>query len=999
MGFFNPNVVGSGASSINQAMSYLNQAKDKINTCNNYLDYRVRNRLYYNLGNLSGEISGFRDSASSIKSQVDNVINDYNRTLSKTNAMAGSTKSALSSDNIDNFKQMLSSDAQGLVNNLGFGFSTVIDLGNMALNDLNNKTNAVGAAYMDAANQAYSAGKGLYEMGAEFVKDPMAYVKSNIDGLAQNISDLSDSAQNAWNEMCASAIKAWEDTSAAVVSGATSLWESAQNLWDDFANSEAGKIIIGVATGVFDFVTTAISSIAMGISGLLNGILNVAEDIVDFVAIAGTAILTVPAAIIDVGSYLFTGEGAGMIDNLWAGTMGFVQTEHVNNAFEWIYTQTEVGKAVNEHAVDWMQYGSAGYEVSKGAGYLVGMIGLTVATGGVGGAAGGAAGLAGTAGRAGIGAIAKTGGKEAAKNGAKIAFASGTGSGTADAWRSGAGAFEGVGYGIANGAWEGSQWLVGGKFAGFGLKTVGIDVATGAADVPLRSALQGIYSDKSFMDRFNDNGGLSGIVMNMGLAGGFSGIGETSFFKKFFGNENKSQASKSSSKKVEKEVKLDTESSFAGVSNQRELYKKQGKIPAELLPIKSAIDEYVYLSNIKASESYNQWKTAGAYFQPKFLEHDTFINLESRMMELEKALDIKPSSTNHINETETIKSSNKPIKDLSTSERIDEYFELLNKKDNGKLTIESEKRLADLSMTLGILTKEPHVSGDKDFFAKTFKDDVETITERMSDFEFSDKPAEHYPDDDITLTDEMFITDQLDINEEMRFFNFDAFTSYYGKETANWRDSLNFEQYRIIKNYIGEDDFSSYVTMNGYLRGTLIDQFGNIQLYRKGSVIKYTPAQWYNKYNETVPQLLKRMEKEVATLNSTLNVSFKEPTVLYRGVSSNWLQNFLPSNVNVDDFLYKNNLSLSDYLKAFVGQTYSEKSFVSVAPTDEIWFVSSSKIKLEFVVDESSNFGPIGLYNQGEQEILLAQGQSFKIVDVIEPQQSDGQIVVRLEKV
>lgn len=100
---------------------------------------------------------------------------------------------------------------------------------------------------------------------------------------------------------------------------------------------------------------------------------------------------------------------------------------------------------------------------------------------------------------------------------------------------------EGLGYGAVNGIWEGAQWYLGGKFAGKGLKTIAADTISGAVDVPLRTLYQGIYSDEGFEQRFQNNGGVQGTILNAAIAGSLSSLGELPSSREFLSREVSSQ--------------------------------------------------------------------------------------------------------------------------------------------------------------------------------------------------------------------------------------------------------------------------------------------------------------------------------------------------------------------------------------------------------------------------------------------------------------------------
>lgn len=437
--------------------------------------------------------------------------------------------------------------------------------------------------------QGFSGG-----FSGNFQKAPSVKINAiDFNGLIENIKTSATQIGDSFNdfqedvfEMYDDAVENFENWRDDLFGDISELAKEAQaNIAE---NSKALLEGIQNSVSVFlDGLATTAATGAMIVGAALNGIGNFAEDLLDFVVICGAAVLTVPAALIDGVSYLFTGQGVGAIDGLWAGTQAFVATEWVNSGFEWFYTETGVGQAINGESIDFFQYGNTGYEGAKTVGYIAGTIALTVVTAGAGG------GVVSGANAAKTGAVAVA--KAGAKSGVKLAFASGTSRGTSEAWNDntasisagndnldiklnneekanlekgitvsknvdfvdengnlitdeiqfvknedgsysalygdqrlqvtidGTGVLEGLGYGIVSGSWEAAQWAAGGKLAGMGIKAVGFDIVSGAVDVPFRSGLQALYSGQTFEERFENNGGFSGMALNAAIAGGFSG--------------------------------------------------------------------------------------------------------------------------------------------------------------------------------------------------------------------------------------------------------------------------------------------------------------------------------------------------------------------------------------------------------------------------------------------------------------------------------------------
>ena len=242
------------------------------------------------------------------------------------------------------------------------------------------------------------------------------------------------------------------------------------------------------------------SNVAMGAGGFANGLGNFGENIVDGTVTLGTIAATPFTGIYDLAT------GSHVTEDMYNASGAFVEEEHVNNAFEYLYTETEVGQTINENASETMQYGNAGYNTAVGAGYLTG----TVVT----------AGTLSTVSPLGI-----------ASSGAIISGTAGTGRGTSDALNNGANMQQASAAGILTGAWEGGQWLFGAKIAGHGFTTIALDSASGAADPLFRSGIQSIYNGQSFATNFEQNGGITSMATNAFVAGSFSTIGEIPTFK------------------------------------------------------------------------------------------------------------------------------------------------------------------------------------------------------------------------------------------------------------------------------------------------------------------------------------------------------------------------------------------------------------------------------------------------------------------------------------
>ena len=253
-----------------------------------------------------------------------------------------------------------------------------------------------------------------------------------------------------------------------------------------------------------DVAYNAACNAAMATGGVVNGVGNFGENIVDTGAIALTAIATPFTALYDVVT------GSTLTEDNWDNTQAFVEEEHVNNAFKDFYTNNEFGKQINQNASEVMQYGNVGYNTAVGVGYLT----ATIAS---------------------AGTLSYASSLGMASSGAAISGVAGFGRGTSDALNNEATTQEALLAGGLTGLWESGQWIFGAKIAGNGFTTIALDAGSGAADPLARSGIQMIYNDQSFAENFEQNGGVEGMLSNAAIAGTFSALGEISTIR---GNKN-----------------------------------------------------------------------------------------------------------------------------------------------------------------------------------------------------------------------------------------------------------------------------------------------------------------------------------------------------------------------------------------------------------------------------------------------------------------------------
>ena len=281
------------------------------------------------------------------------------------------------------------------------------------------------------------------------------------------------------------------------------VYEDAKNKVDK-RNDTKENILNGVetvASGLANAVVRTSCTVVDASLGLVEGVGEFTEAIVDTGAIAVTGVASIFTGIYDFAT------GSNATEKMWDNTMSYVSKTQVKSAYDNFYSNTAVGSYLATNAY--------GYEltrgISSGVGYTAGVVALTLATFGTGGAAISAGSLATTAGVAGFGKGAET------------------------AWNDGAGLGDGLLYAGASGAWEATQFYVGAKISGFNaLKStganivtrVGMDTLDGAAEGLVQPLLQKTYKDESYAQLFNEAGGWGNVATQAAIGAAGSVIGE-----------------------------------------------------------------------------------------------------------------------------------------------------------------------------------------------------------------------------------------------------------------------------------------------------------------------------------------------------------------------------------------------------------------------------------------------------------------------------------------
>ena len=265
---------------------------------------------------------------------------------------------------------------------------------------------------------------------------------------------------------------------------------------------------------IIDVVTGTSATITVFALSLVEGIANLGEALVDTGVTVGTAVLTPFTWAADKINGL-TGVETHYTEDMWDSTKAFVSEDLVKDAFDNYYNNNPGGQRLKEEAFAFDTVRSVGNEV----GYVSGIVGLTILTGGV-----GTAGLGSTS-----GALSMSQGM------GLFAGLGGFGKGADNAWSQGASTARGLFSATANGLWEGFQYYLGGRIAGFSVSVtkwfnailrMGLDALLGGTEGIVRPAINSIISGDSYMEEFRTNGGLYTVAINTIFSFAFSGLGE-----------------------------------------------------------------------------------------------------------------------------------------------------------------------------------------------------------------------------------------------------------------------------------------------------------------------------------------------------------------------------------------------------------------------------------------------------------------------------------------
>ena len=427
--------------------------------------------------------------------------------------------------------------------------------------------------------------------------------------------------------------------------------------------------VIPIASRVADaYMRTQATAANLGFS-LVEGVVNLAEIIVDMNVIVGSVFVTFPALVVDGCQAIYgavtDNEWESLTKKVWGFTKGFVAKDFSSGLFDLFYENTYIGNFIKEK--------SFGFDVVRGIGNgiseIVAVVAISLASGGT---------LAPFA----------------------IAAYFGFGKGAEKAWGEGAGIGKGLLYATGNSLWEGLQFYVGGKIGGstiFGeggklLTSLGskaskllnsasriiLDGFDGGAEGFVQPLLASVYKDGYYDDEgnyvefkdsdnildkygeiFDDYGSWKNVFTNAVVGSGASFLGEAFDIGRFFNKNTGSEIT----------AKLTDPDATVTLKLGEEITSKLSSTNKDINSVK----------NLYEGGDYKEYKN---YYQGKIAQYFN----DPRQYIFSKLDDIAIANPNN---TELIKSindvKNTPIREIDTDEIYKNYSKYLSKEDKKTL--------------------------------------------------------------------------------------------------------------------------------------------------------------------------------------------------------------------------------------------------------------------------------------------------------------------------
>lgn len=306
--------------------------------------------------------------------------------------------------------------------------------------------------------------------------------------------------------------------------------------------------------------------------------------------------------------------------------------------------------------------------------------------------------------------------------------------------------------------------------------------------------------------------------------------------------------------------------------------------------------------------------------------------------------------------------------DIKNSDEYLSYIDSIKKGDSVAINTEFEGVEKELAVLEGELALIAGITTDAAVDISEIIDNAEK--EKLFVYDGSQ------PTIDLIATEKHASKDATKIstvqNLARKFDTYEEFVAAYKNATETWKLTLSNDELKLICNYIGESDKSSYATINSVMRNIAVDKDAKtITLYHMWGPKVYTFDEYFNAFNETVDQFIVRTYDEAIALNNAISrTTFAEDTIVARGVDMNALERFgITASDSPDDIMKK------------LGSIYTDKGFMSSTPVAGGGFTYKD-VNFVMTCKKGMAFGDFSPFNAGEKEILLGLGSKFSIDNV-----------------
>lgn len=124
-----------------------------------------------------------------------------------------------------------------------------------------------------------------------------------------------------------------------------------------------------IISPAWDVFKTTGASIANAFIGLINGLGQVIESLLDAIVILTTGVKSIFTVAADGITYLAavyngeTDEWSSITGSMWKDVMGYVAEDHVGNAFKSSYSNSVIGQWLDENAINILKSDGTGYKI------------------------------------------------------------------------------------------------------------------------------------------------------------------------------------------------------------------------------------------------------------------------------------------------------------------------------------------------------------------------------------------------------------------------------------------------------------------------------------------------------------------------------------------------------------------------------------------------------------------------------------------------------------